>query len=199
MQLDDILPVDSEETVDLKSLYTSLGSLEVEFKQMNRAEKQRLEAFREFFDDEKKAKQQLLTRIDALLSRAEESDLRALLLSVIEIRDFVETFQSGLPAAFAGKNPLLQWLAEFSTAGALAFVTDTVRKTIRKIDLSLEKAGVIPIHSDDAGFDPTTMTAVETVNDATRPEMTVVETVETGFLHHNRVLRPARVTVNKSV
>jgi GrpE len=199
LQMEDILPDETEAAVDLKSLYTALGSLQVEFRQMNRSEKKRLEVFKAFFDNEKQAKQQLLDRINTLVARSEESELRSLLLSLIEIRDFVETFRGGLAAAFAGKNPLFSWITGFPGSKAWDFVTDNVTKTVKKIDLSLERVGVFPIYSDNTRFDPTTMKAVETITDAARPDMIVIETVETGFLHNNHLLRPAKVIVNKIV
>lgn len=44
-------------------------------------------------------------------------------------------------------------------------------------------------------FDPNLHEAVETLSDATKPEGTIVEVFERGYLLHGRVLRPAKVKV----
>ncbi len=66
IKLDDIIPGDDRDKIDLKSLFVELGGIQTEFKQMNRIEKNRLETLKGYFDDERSSKQELLENIKSL-------------------------------------------------------------------------------------------------------------------------------------
>jgi molecular chaperone GrpE len=55
---------------------------------------------------------------------------------------------------------------------------------------------ITPIEAQDKPFDPNLHEAVMQVPTADKPPMTVVQVLETGYLLHDRVLRPARVAVS---
>ena len=59
----------------------------------------------------------------------------------------------------------------------------------------LEKESIKPIHSTGA-FDPHYHQAISQVNSDEIPENHIVETMQTGYLYHDRVIRPAMVSVS---
>jgi len=67
----------------------------------------------------------------------------------------------------------------------------------REMQRLLAKHGVKPIEAEGQKFDPHKHQAMFEVPDATRPEGTVVQVVQTGFAIGERVLRPAMVGVAK--
>lgn len=195
--LEDILPGDNDEDIDLKSMFTTLEAIRTEVRQMNRTEKLRLDAFKTYFDEEKSSKRQLLDDIGSLVSKVEYSEQKSILMSIIETRDFIEAYHQALPLVFKRKNPLFSLWNKLIARQAFDYVNENVAKTLKKIDQLLEKAGVYAVDSNDETFDPATMMAVDTASDKNRPDRAVLETVEKGYLHQDKVLRLARVKVNK--
>lgn len=61
----------------------------------------------------------------------------------------------------------------------------------------LEREGVTPLDVLDQPFDPTTMTAVATQIDPTRPDQSVLEELAPGYRHEGELLRPAQVKVSR--
>lgn len=59
----------------------------------------------------------------------------------------------------------------------------------------LKRHGITPIESQGKPFDPNVHQAVMQQPSAEHPPNTVVQTLEQGFMMHDRVLRPARVIV----
>ncbi|MCC6574881.1 MAG: nucleotide exchange factor GrpE [Planctomycetes bacterium] len=87
--------------------------------------------------------------------------------------------------ASAGKTP---------DAAALA---EGVRLTRDLIVKALEKFGIRPIDALHQPFDPAQHEAVMMANDAKLDDNVVAQVFETGWTIHDRVLRPAKVVVNK--
>lgn len=197
LTLEDILPAGEDKTIDMKAMFTVLEAIQTEFRQMNRTEKLRLDTFKSYFDEEKQAKRQLLDRIDSLLEKNSFCEEKSMLLSVIETRDYIESFHKALPLAFGGGNSLTRFLSGIIGRRFYRFVQENVSKTLKKIDQSLEKAEVYPVFSDNESFDPSLMMAVETTSDKRLRDKTVAKTVEKGYLCRNKVLRVAKVRVNR--
>jgi molecular chaperone GrpE len=61
----------------------------------------------------------------------------------------------------------------------------------------LKRYGVMPIEAQDKPFDPHLHQAVMQQPVADKPANTVVQVLERGYTHQDRVLRPARVVVSK--
>ncbi len=62
----------------------------------------------------------------------------------------------------------------------------------------LERAGFSRMKTVGRPFDPATMTAVESVPDASQPDHTVVAELLPGWRHHSgQILRPAQVRVSR--
>lgn len=75
-------------------------------------------------------------------------------------------------------------------------IHEGVRMTLDSLKNALESEGVTRVETTGAAFDPTRMEAVATVpapNDESAG--TVLEEIESGFMLHDRVLRPAKVVV----
>jgi molecular chaperone GrpE len=70
--------------------------------------------------------------------------------------------------------------------------------TERALLEALAKHGIRRIASLGEPFDPERHEAVFEVSDPERPAGTVAEVLQEGYLHHNRLLRPAMVGVAKS-
>jgi molecular chaperone GrpE len=67
--------------------------------------------------------------------------------------------------------------------------------TERALMSALAKHGVEPIDALDQPFDPAFHEAVHLVPGHDRPAGTVVEVIKPGYMHHDRLLRPAAVHV----
>ena len=107
----------------------------------------------------------------------------------------------------------LMKFAGFSLAGRILPVLDSLERALKSAEEgpftegiqltrdnlleALEAEGVKPIEVQDI-FDPSTMEAITTLpSSEEHPEGTVVDTLESGYLYKDRVLRPARVVVAK--
>ena len=74
-------------------------------------------------------------------------------------------------------------------------VVQGVELTCKQYLEILSRFGVRPIPSVGLPFDPAVHQAVATVQSKTQAPNTIVEEYEKGYYLHDRVLRPARVTV----
>ncbi|HEY5648844.1 MAG TPA: nucleotide exchange factor GrpE [Nitrospiria bacterium] len=73
-----------------------------------------------------------------------------------------------------------------------------VELTHRQCLEALKKFGVVPIKSLGEAFDPNHHQAMTFIETSELPENTVAEELQRGYLHHERVLRPAMVAVAKN-
>jgi len=83
------------------------------------------------------------------------------------------------------------------TDPALDALMSGVEMTEKALLGSLERHGVRPIPADGQPFDPHVHEAMYEVPDESVPAGTVVQVVESGFMIHDRPLRPARVGVSR--
>lgn len=75
-------------------------------------------------------------------------------------------------------------------------ILEGVRMTLDSLKNALESEGVTRIETTGAAFDPTRMEAIATVPAPNAQAAgTVLEEIESGFMLHDRVLRPAKVVV----
>ena len=63
---------------------------------------------------------------------------------------------------------------------------------------AFKKHSILPIDAYGKHFDPNIHEAIFEVAESDHPAGTVVEVIQPGFLHHDRLLRPAAVVVAKS-
>jgi molecular chaperone GrpE len=80
---------------------------------------------------------------------------------------------------------------------ANASLLEGVGATERMLTSALERFGIHRIPALGTPFDPKAHEAMREIEDATHPPGTVVEVMEDGFTLHDRLLRPARVSVSK--
>jgi hypothetical protein len=68
------------------------------------------------------------------------------------------------------------------------------------VDTLLKRADLVRIQALGKAFDPQTMTAVEAVPDASRPDHSVIEELLPGWccISNSRVIRPAQVKVSRN-
>jgi molecular chaperone GrpE len=81
--------------------------------------------------------------------------------------------------------------------GALKALIDGVELTERDLLKKLEGHGVKKLEPEGQKFDPNLHQAMFEVPDETRPNGTVINVVQTGYVIGERVLRPAMVGVSK--
>jgi molecular chaperone GrpE len=78
-----------------------------------------------------------------------------------------------------------------------ATLIEGVQATLRALLQTLEHFGVRRIEALGQRFDPDLHEAVMEVDDRAQPPGTVTRVVQQGYTIHDRLLRPARVIVNK--
>lgn len=71
-----------------------------------------------------------------------------------------------------------------------------VRLTQYQLNQMLQKEGVEPIMAEGQPFDPRLEEAIQSVNDPSVDDHTVVQVVRTGYTYADEVLRPAQVIVS---
>jgi molecular chaperone GrpE len=104
-------------------------------------------------------------------------------------RDLLETVDnlrlaiSNLPAEASADSRIKPMIA-----GVLA--------TERALMSTLARHGIVPIDALGQAFDPAFHEAVHLVADAGSPSGTVIEVSKPGYMHHDRLLRPAAVHVS---
>lgn len=74
-------------------------------------------------------------------------------------------------------------------------LVEGVRLILRQLDEILEREGVKPIKSVGEQFDPSYHEAVMRVETDEYPENTIIDEFQTGYMQHDRVIRPAKVRV----
>ncbi|MEX0830007.1 MAG: nucleotide exchange factor GrpE [Nitrospirales bacterium] len=82
-------------------------------------------------------------------------------------------------------------------AGASGALIEGVELTHKQFLETIEKLGVRQVTSTGAEFDPNIHQAVAQVESETAAPNTVVEEFQKGYVLHDRILRPAMVTVAK--
>jgi molecular chaperone GrpE len=105
---------------------------------------------------------------------------KALLQKLLGVRDNLER------ALHYGGSP--------ETAGE--GILEGVRLTQYQLDQIFEQEGVRPIEAAGQPFDPRMEEAIQSVDDPSVPDHTVVQVVRTGYTHGDDVLRPAQVIVS---
>jgi molecular chaperone GrpE (heat shock protein) len=196
ISVDDFASITDDQEIDLFSLFSELGSLKTEMKQINRLENKRIETLKDFFDNEKTSKKRLLEKIEIISAEKDKLKFKNLIFSIIETKDFVESLEKSLDYYFKPKR-IIPFFGRKSETNAQKAIKDYFLKIIAKLNLILEKESVYPVNSDAIQFDPSFMKAVEITCDNAKKDNQTTETIETGYLHNQRVIRFAKVIVNK--
>ena len=69
----------------------------------------------------------------------------------------------------------------------------------KELSTALEKNGITKIDSLDKKFDPNLHQAMMEIENNDLDEEIVVQEIQTGYLMHDRLLRPAMVAVSKKI
>jgi molecular chaperone GrpE len=90
----------------------------------------------------------------------------------------------------------LQRAVDFSKSSAGSDqLTQGVQLTLKKFLETLSKFGVKQVSSVGEPFDPTRHEAVAKIESGNQPENTIIQEHQPGYLLHDRIVRPAMVTV----
>jgi len=117
-------------------------------------------------------------RAQADIANAHKYALESFAAELLPVRDALE-------AALAADNTTIDALRQ------------GVELTLKQIDGAFEKAAIKEINPVGERFDPHRHQAMTTV-ESDKPPNTVVHVLQKGYLLHDRVLRPALVTVSKA-
>jgi molecular chaperone GrpE len=117
-------------------------------------------------------------RAQADIANAHKYALESFAAELLPVRDALE-------AALAADNTTIEALRQ------------GVELTLKQIDGAFEKAAIKEINPVGEKFDPHRHQAMTTVESDKAPN-TVVHVLQKGYLLHDRVLRPALVTVSKA-
>ena len=85
--------------------------------------------------------------------------------------------------------------SELDSCPAVKAVLEGVEATERELTATLERHGVRVIDTKDAKFDPHLHQAIAEVPAPGKPQGSIVDVVQTGYVISDRLLRPAMVTV----
>ncbi|MDJ0893261.1 MAG: nucleotide exchange factor GrpE [Gammaproteobacteria bacterium] len=178
---------------DLFTLLAELAALKNEIKLESRHVKSALDEFRGLFDELRQANARLADehhRRRELERLAEQQAQKDLLLELLELRD---RLQAGHSQATRFRPGWLQGRA----AGFIVSMAEGMAMNLRRLDETLARRGVHPLRTLGQTFDPQTMHAAELACDPARDKGLVVQELRKGFLHQDRLLRPAEVVVNQ--
>jgi molecular chaperone GrpE len=193
--LDQIPPQPEAGAPDLFTLLVELTALKNEVKIESRQVKAALDIFRETFDTLRQAYDRLegeQARQGVREAREHQEAERDLLVELLELRDRLQAGHSQLSRYRPG------WLAR--RGGAATYVADIATgqgMLLRRLDEILARRDLHPLPALGQRFDPMTMHAIQTAQDAKQPDGLVLTETRTGFLYRGRLLRPAEVIVNK--
>jgi molecular chaperone GrpE len=112
--------------------------------------------------------------------------------------DLAKSSKKNLLSKLLGVKDNLERALQYgeSTAGNGEGIIEGVRLTQYQLDQLLESEGVKPIDVDGKPFDPRLEEAIQTVDDLSVPDHSVVQVVRNGYTYDDEVLRPAQVIVS---
>jgi molecular chaperone GrpE len=163
---------------------------------------------------EEKAAEKVFDDLDSLRSKLQEAEQKRdeyLYLAQRARADF-ENYQKRLkrdqaeerryaqaPLAFdllAALDNLERAIAAAEQAGEKGPLVQGVAMVQTQLLDILRRHGITPINAEGQPFDPNCHQAVLQQPSKEHPPMTVMQVLESGYLIHDRVLRPARVVVS---
>lgn len=179
---------------DLFTLLAELSALGSEVKLQARQFKTALEELRtlsEALSDANARADAEQTRRHELEQAAEQRAQQDLLLELIELRDRLG----------AGHEQALRfrpgWFGAGTSKAFVGSMAEGMAINLRRLDETLARRGVRRFAVLGRPFDPHRMHAAELARDPSRPVGEVVKELRRGYLHHDKLLRPADVMVNR--
>jgi molecular chaperone GrpE len=119
-------------------------------------------------------------RIERTYADRAHSSKKDLLRDLLGVKDNLERALQYAGSSEAGSESLMEG----------------VRLTQYQLNQMLQKEGVDPIEAEGQPFDPRLAEAIQSVNDQSVDDHTVVKVVRTGYTYGDEVLRPAQVIVS---
>jgi molecular chaperone GrpE len=113
--------------------------------------------------------------------------------------DAAESRQKALYGKLLGVKDNLERALQYgdsSSGNAGESIIEGVRLTEYQLDQLLAQEGVHPIEVLNQPFDPRLSDAIQSVNDPSVPDHTVIQVVRGGYTYNDEVLRPAQVIVS---
>lgn len=122
---------------------------------------------------------------DNIRRRSAEDVLKAQKFGVEKMADSLLAVKDSLDAALVVENPSLESFKE------------GIDITSRQLTSVFERFSIVEINPAGAKFDPTKHQAISALESEQEPN-TVLNVMQKGYMLHDRVLRPALVTVSKA-
>ncbi len=94
------------------------------------------------------------------------------------------------------RDNLVRALEAVAATGSIEGLRDGVAIVVKQFDDILGKYSVTPIEAIGQAFDPNVHQAISQMSSDTHPEGVVAHVAVTGFLMHDRVVRPSQVVVS---
>jgi len=186
-----------EAGTDLLTLFTELAALRNEVRLESRQLKVALDTVSSTFETLRDSNTRLARELDARRDaerRAVHEAERALLLELIDLR---ERLAAGHSAAIAHRQGFLGRLDKRSPR-MVAQLGEGLTIALRRVDESLARRDVQPIHALGEPMDPHTMRAVGTETRTTHSDGTVIDEVRRGYRRGDTLLRLADVVVTRT-
>ena len=121
-------------------------------------------------------------------SKKQHAEMQSLLMALIN--DLSDSFERVFDVIQKRKEYLTPktkvWIGNFRT----------IYKLLQKI---LSERGVVPINNLEEGFDPYRHKAVDTIEDPSKEDGTIIEEVKKGYVRHETVLRKTEVVVVRNM
>ena len=184
---------------DLHTLLSELTSLKTEVKTESRHYKSTLDTLSSALTTVQEDSKTLSTQLEASTKQLEQQQLettRTMLLNMIDIYDRLTTGN----AVLQNYRPMTS-LFKKSREKDVRFIKHFKQgqeMTIKRFDQLFQQYQVRKIDCIGKMFDPMTMNAVETGQDAKLKHGIVLEELHKGFYFQDQVLRLAEVKVNKT-
>jgi molecular chaperone GrpE len=195
-----------EDDPDLYSFYEQLCVLRNEFRKNSRRSHELFSRFGEHLEEFQGVLDTLMQRTDRLMEGQDSKEILArhgLLLQMVELYERLRLLGGKLDEYLISDTiwqRIGQWIKRLFTrkrqtsAGSM---NDGFSLTLSHFEGFLVSEGVSRIQAAGAPFDPSIMVAVGTVETDEVPPDVVFEEISGGYLHGERVLALAKVTVTK--
>ena len=178
---------DAHSQPDLNSLLSEITALKTEIKLESRQFKSTLESLNLALETTKEDKKSLELQCSVITQN--------MLLEMLDIYDHLKTgiqilndYQPINRLFISSRKKDTQFINRFKQGQLMM---------LKRFNHLLQHYQIEAIHCDGQLFDPTTMTALETIKDPSIENGIVVEELRTGFLYKKQILRLAEVKVNK--
>jgi molecular chaperone GrpE len=141
---------------------------------------------------------QMIDRLQRALAESENLRKRVQRTAEDDRRFAISTFAVRMLMVEDNLRRTLEQVGAGNTAPAQSVLIAGVRATERILTDALEKSGVHRIDALGTRFDPNLHEAIMEIHDSDMASGHVAAVLEDGYMIHDRLLRPSRVSISKA-